>query len=118
MGMDTLHDASRHSSIDQETIATFRNPILGMPKYPTQMSRHEAAIRKKEKGIVWHKFLKKRTGTVQFDTQHWTVPDAADTLLRQPQPKPLSKHNLLQTYGCYPGPGIGTNAGKIARSIQ
>jgi hypothetical protein len=74
-----------------------------------QLSTQEAAVRKREKGIVFAQFLRPRHGTIRPSDME---------MLRQPDPRPMPRHNLLQTFGCYPGPGIGINASKIARSIQ
>ena len=49
--------------------------------------------------------MKPREGRVNLNDNLLT-----QTLLKQPKPLRLKEGNLLETYGCTPGPGIRENA--------
>ena len=58
-----------------------------------------------EKSIRFPQFLRKRAGQVSLKDNL-----ATSTFLKQPEPMKLAKNNLLETFGCIPGPGIRENA--------
>ena len=67
-------------------------------------------IKDVEKNISFPKFLRNRGGQMPLQDQL--------ALLQQPKPLVLRRDNLLQTFGCTPGPGIRENAKLMMATID
>lgn len=94
---------------DLKEVPTFRardGRRRGASQVPLEMSTLESEIKRRERSIQFQRFLRDRDSRVVRRLN----PLLTNAVLRQPKPLALKRGNLLETFGCHPGPGIRENA--------
>ena len=99
------------SYIQDNALSDFKRS-LRLGQFPLKMSNKEAEIKKKERAIQFSKFLRTHEARVVPNDN----PSLILALLHQPKPFKLREGNLLETFGCNPGPGIRENAKLILQN--
>ena len=102
-----MHSFMEPSQLSPPTFApqTFKYHTLNLTDRIPGYSPREEEIRDRERSIQFKQFLRKRVGQVSLKDTLIT-----STFLKQPEPMILADNNLLETFGCVPGPGIRENA--------
>lgn len=113
LNLEMAHGA--HTA-DLKEIPTFRargGHQRGASQVPLAMSTLEGEIKRREKSIQFQRFMRDRDSRIVPRLN----PLMAKMILRQPKPMALKRGNLLETFGCHPGPGIRENAKFMMQSV-
>ena len=113
-----LDSAYVGNAANLKEIPPFREGLLArrrvISEVPRELSTLEKEIKDRERSIQFQRFLRDRDSRMIPEKN----PLLAKMMLRQPKPLKLQKGNLLQTFGCFPGPGVRAYGQKMAFELE